>query len=61
MAHITHREALSCRCCGLKARRTDWSCGCVTIDFDSSARACGDCDDFSSLRRRCGKPGPPGS
>ena len=60
MAHVVDRDLLRCRCCGLTARKTVWSCGCVTLDYDRSAHACGDCDNFSRHRRRCGKPGRPG-
>lgn len=61
MAHVTDKEILRCSCCGLRAVKKEWSCGCVTVEYDEDARACGDCDNFRQYRRNaCGKPGWPG-
>ena len=61
MAYVVDVEVLNCSCCGLTAVKKDWSCECVTVEYDSSAYACSDCDNFSHLRYNgCGKSGWPG-
>lgn|GEM_PF-2202729 len=60
MASVIDRDTLHCSCCGLRARKTEWSCGCVTVEYEESVRACSDCDDFRGQRETCGKPGWPG-
>ena len=63
MANIENRWTEQCSCthgCPTYARITEWSCGCVEVDIHRDQRAGSDCSDFSSMRRRCGKPGAPG-
>jgi hypothetical protein len=60
MAHVLDKDVLHCSCCGLVAVKLEWSCGCVTVQFDESASACGSCDNFSHMRESCGKGGWPG-
>jgi hypothetical protein len=60
MASVEDVEILHCSCCGLKAVKKTWSCGCVTVAFDEDAYACSDCDSFSDQRESCGEPGHPG-
>lgn len=61
MANVTDVDVLHCSCCGLQAVRKGWSCGCVTIEYDEDASACGDCDNFRDQRENCGKSGWPSS
>jgi len=63
MAHIELSYRKNCACkhgCDAYAEITQWSCGCVEVDIFHDAQRDDDCSDFSSLRRSCGKPGPPG-
>ena len=60
MANLVDREVLHCSCCGLTAVKVEWSCGCITVEFDEDADACGSCDRFSDMRESCGKSGCPG-
>lgn len=60
MAHVERSYTKECSCCGLSAEVTVWSCGCVKLDYDRDAPACGDCDNFRDLEESCGKPGDPG-
>lgn len=59
MAHVTDTYIKTCHCCGLTALVKEWSCGCVTLSYDRSAKACGDCDSFMGMEESCGKPGYP--
>ena len=64
MATVVKRWVEHCRCkhgCPTYARITEWSCGCVEVEIRRDQRAGWDCTDFSGMRRRCGRPGPPGS
>jgi hypothetical protein len=64
MAHIVDRWKEHCRCkhgCPTYAEITKWSCGCVEVEIFRDQSSGWDCTDFSGMRRRCGKPGPPGS
>lgn len=60
MASVVDFDVLHCSCCGLKAVKKEWSCGCVTVEYDEDAYACSDCDNFRDQRESCGKSGWPG-
>jgi hypothetical protein len=59
-AHVVRTYTKECSCCDLTAEVTEWSCGCVKLDYDRSAAVCGDCDNFRDLEESCGKDGEPG-
>jgi hypothetical protein len=63
MATIDRHYTQHCRCrhgCPTYAEIREWSCGCVEVDIHRDRTAGSDCTNFSSMRRRCGKPGRPG-
>ena len=62
MANIIDKWTKKCSCCGCKASFAKWSCGCLTVKIIDEAKfgSCSDCDNFSSKKRYCGKPGWPG-
>lgn len=59
MASVIDVDVLHCGCCGLRAVKKEWTCGCVTVEYDEDAGSCGDCDNFRDQREGCGKPGWP--
>jgi hypothetical protein len=63
MATVERKYTEQCKCkhgCPTYAVITKWSCGCVEVDIHRDKSSGWDCTDFSSKRRRCGKPGRPG-
>jgi hypothetical protein len=61
MARLINKEIKHCRCCSCKAEIVKWSCGCITVNIknEKQTKWCSNCDNFSILRKNCGKGGCP--